>query len=449
MNWSLTLAFIILLPAVAPAAAAPDQQSMECLETHSGTESDVADIRARVTQSPNASDTVRITYDTRTLDGDFGVMPPPDTEVIATQGFSNNDDENQYQYSGGERPFIEYRIGVDGERRQYASGDTWIFAPAPTHIGVGVNLHPRPNGVIGDKFLYLGNYTQYTTSTGCQDIAVIVADQGDLGESPTEILDALRYTAAELDVGHRYESVRIFATPGYARPGSEGFAEGNEAWVTTSLPPDFTVSHTRIFVHEYIHTRQGFGGNELRRMSWFNEGIADYYSYKLLREQGTISSDRYNQWLQNGSQMDGQLTDPSTWENRYVGYAKSGAFFAVLDAKIQNTANASLEEVVRQVNDLAGVNSHLLVQRSQFLDAVGNVSTNETVAWTNTTVSTDTTFDVSQATVSQPELTQRIQSQLREQITEKPFAAVFTALFAGMLIIMLLNEIGRGESEQD
>jgi hypothetical protein len=449
MNRSLTLVLLILLSAVAPAAAAADQQSMECLETHSGTESDVADIRASVTQSPNASDTVRITYDTRTLDGDFGVMPPRDTEVIATQGFSYSDDEHRYQYSGGERPFIEYRIGVDGERRQYASGDTWIFAPAPTHIGVGVNLHPRPSGVIGDKFLYLGNYTKYTTSTGCHDIGVIVADQGDLGESPTEILDALQYTAAEHDVDHRYESVRIFATPGYARPGSQGFAEGNETWVTTSLPPDFTGSHTRLFVHEYIHTRQAFGGNELRSMAWFNEGIADYYSYKLLREQGTISSDRYNQWLQNGSQMDGQLTDPSTWENRYVGYAKSGAFFAVLDAKIQNTPNASLEDVVRRVNYLGGVNSHFLVQRSQFLDAVGNVSTNETVAWANTTVSTDTTLDVSQATVPRPGLAHWIQSQSRERIAEEPFAAVFTAFFAGMLIIMLLNEIGRNESEQE
>lgn len=422
---------------------------MDCLPVHSTAESDVADIRAFVTKSQNHSDAVRITYDTRTLNGGFEVDIPSDVELVKQNGFTFDESENRYRYSGGESPFIEYRIGVGDEQYQYASSNNWIFAPTPTHIDVGVNLHPRPGGVIGSEFLYIGNYTRYTTSTDCHEISMIVAADGNLDTPPNDILKALRFTAAEHDVGHRYEVVRIFVTPGNARPGVDGFARENEAWVTKTLSPGSNEIHARVFVHEYIHTRQAFGGNELRSMSWFNEGLADYYSYKMMLELGMIPPEQYNQWLTNGSRMDGALMDPATWESRQVGYAKSGAFFAVLDARIQNSSNASLEDVVRQINGIGGEESDLLVQRFQLLDAVGNVSTNSTAEWVNMTVTTSGSFAIGLATVEPVDENENLWAPVERRVQEKPLVSLVLAFLMGLLLTELVREVSSGNSERE
>lgn len=163
---------IVLMAAVAiPAGATPTATSSACIDSPSGVESDLATVGATVGLSPNSSHTVRITYDTRSRDGGFGVKLPDDVAFVSSRGFSYDESEHYYRYTGGETPYIEYRIGKEGQVRRYASSDDWIFAPVPTHVDVGVTLRPRPAGVIGDRFLYLGNYTRYTTTVGCHESA--------------------------------------------------------------------------------------------------------------------------------------------------------------------------------------------------------------------------------------------------------------------------------------
>lgn len=445
----IVLLTLLLSVLAAPSPVTASQDEGNCIRSFSGAESDVADIRATVEQSPNTSEAVRITYDTRTFDGEFGVDLPSDVEVIAMNGFRFDEEENHYRYTGGENPFIEYQISIDGEQRQYASSENWIFAPTPTHFDVGVNLHPRPTGVIGDKFLYVGNYTRYTSTQGCHDISVIVASAGELEAPPDQILEALRYTSTELDIGHRYEEVRIFTTPGMAHPPQHGFAVGNEAWVSSSLSSGVSGNQTRVFIHEYIHTRQAFGGIQLSEMSWFNEGMPDYYSYKMMAELGLISPERYNHWLAQGSTMEGVLTKPSNWSERYVAYARGGAFLAVLDAKIQASSNNSLEDVVRRINSRGDPRTSVAIQRHLFIELVRNVSTVRTADWAKKSLSSNEPFEFEQAKMTQTQSRSKVVSVIERRIGERPFVAVLTAFLLGILFVELVNDLFSKDPEDE
>lgn len=440
------LVVLSLLAATPAAASTPG--AVSCLTAHSGAESDVAEIRASVEQAPNASNTVRITYDTRTLDGGFAVVPPDDVRVVATRGFRYHEGDDEYRYTDGANPYIAYRVGVDGASHHYASGDSWVFAPTPTHIDVGVNLQPRPAGVVGDQFLYIGNYTRYTTAVGCHDISLVVAAAGALDAPPRQAVAMLRYAATALDVGHRYDTVTIFATPGTAHPPDMGFADVNEAWVTTSFPERVSGNDTRVILHEYIHTRQAFGGFQLRQMFWFAEGMADYYSYRFMADRGLLAPSLYNQWLVNGSRMHGELTDPDTWADEQVGYSRGGAFLAVLDAKIQHTSNNSLETVVRQINRQGDPETNVALQQRTFVDRVAKVSTNETAAWANTTLSSNRSFAVAQAKLAEQDRSTRWVTMIEQLIAARPWIALLTAFLLGISVmeaVYTLSERTRDE----
>jgi hypothetical protein len=428
-----TFLSFLVLACLAVASGGVDVASGErdCLSTDSGATAGGPDVDAVATLPRDRSDAVRITYDAGSTDGDFGVDVPEDVTVVRTRGFVYDEEADHYRYDGGEDPFVEYRIGVDGKRKQYAGGEDWIFAPTPTHLDATVDVTPRPGGVQGARFLYVGDYSRYTTSMGCHEISLVVAERGELAAPPEQVLGALRAIAAKYDVGHRYERVRIFATPGKAHLDGDAFADGNEAWVTTSTPPGTTDSHTRVVLHEYVHTRHAFGGEE-RRPSWFGEGLAEYYSYRTLLERGSVSPERYNAWLRFGSRMHGRLLDPATWEHRRVAYDRSGAFFAVLDARIQNTPGASLQDVVRRINRRHATGRNDTVGKRALVDAVGNVSSEDDARWSESTLDTTEPFDVERATVPEPE--RAATSAIGSWISSNPYLVAILAFLLGTVV---------------
>lgn len=448
---ALAIALLFLTTVPGAANAMESATSDTCLNAVSGSESDLADISAVVTISPNQSNAVRISYDLRSRDEQFAVKIPSDVDVIEVQGFVYDESEHVYRYSSGDIPYVEYRIVVQGERRQYASQDGWVFAPTPTHINTAVNLQPRPAGFIGDQFLYLGNHTRYSTTLGCHEIRLVVSDSSRLLTSPDQILTSLGQTASQLDVGHRYDEVTIFVTPGAVQPPNRGFANENEAWVTSSAKWDSSEQFTRAVLHEYVHTRQKFGRAAFQEMAWFHEGMAEYYSYKMLVTQGLLAPEQYNRWLQNGSAMSGELTEPASWEDSYVPYGRGGAFLAILDAKIRADSNETLATVILQINSQGDPGINVLIQKRTFLRHVANVSNESTVEWANSSLSTTDTFEHREAVEPSKAAAEEgsLETAIRRRIEAEPFVAVTIAFALGMAVMMPLEGISRWNDSED
>jgi hypothetical protein len=415
----------------------------DCVDSASSVETDHADINAIVRQPTNRSDVVQIEYRILTSDADLSVDLPTDVQVVRASGFRRDSDSRELTYTGSDRAVIEYRIGVSGAQSQYANGNNWIFAPTPTHIGnTGVDLELKPNGVVANDFLYLGNFTRHTTTIGCHDISLVNAKAGNLDTNPDQILRALEYTANEFNVGFRYDQTTIFLTPGFAHGSNLGFAKTSDAWVTksTSVDPEYSV--TRGVIHEYIHTRQAFTRGSIGGMGWVTEGSADYYSYKYGRELGVISNSTYNEWLHNGSKIDAVLSNRSTWESKSVEYNRGGAFMAILDQRIQANSNHSLVDVFHRINSNRGRADHVLVQRSIFLRIVENKSTDSARWWADRAMDSADPYNVSLATVDTSE-DKSFGDSVAVWIQEDPIESVVVAGFFGCILGMLPYELRR------
>lgn len=443
------LVVVISLIGVTPASASPVDAG-NCIASTEGVETDYAEVDAIVEQAPNRSNVVRITYKRLSSDTRLKIRLPSDVSVVRAEGFSRDADAATVVYTEGNQAILEYRIGMGSEKTQYANGSDWLFAPAPTHIGNGVNLEFEPNGVAGNEFLYIGNYTEYSTADGCHEISVVNSKAGNLPQSPNQILQALDYVSGNLDIGHKYEDVTIFLTPGFAQPPDYGFARDSDAWVSKSPLPNDQASYTRIVLHEYIHTRQAYNQGSIGGMYWIIEGSADYFSYKYALETGAVTPERYNNWLQNGSQRNAVLTNQSTWDSEYTPYVRGGAYLAVLDQRIQASSNRSLESVFHQINEVGGDDSHVLVQRSLFLETVENASSESVRTWANTTMDSKDTFDLS-AAKSEAESASLLDESIRsfeQRFENKPFISFLIALMMGILIGMLPYQIREDNDEK-
>lgn len=440
------LLFLLCIANAVPLASATPIESGDCIRSTASVETDHADINAVVQQSPNRSGVIRITYNGLSEDDRLEVKLPSDVEIVHMDGFRQGSGPTTVAYSGGDPGVLEYKIGLPDEQTQYANGTNWVFAPAPSHIGdVGVNLQLDPNGVVGNEFIYIGNYTKYAVTDGCHKVAVVDSAAGDLPGDPEKIVHSLRFAATHLDVGHRYEDVTIFLTPGFAQPPDPGFARNSDAWVSKSSLVYGDLSYSRVVLHEYIHTRQAYNRGAIGGMSWVIEGSAEYLSYKYAHEVGAVSSEEYNSWLRNGSRTNAVLTDRTTWNSDYVPYGRGGAYLAILDHRIQTSSNASIESVIHQINAVGGDDSNVLVQRSLFLDTVENVSSDSVRDWANRSIDSADPFDTSQATVDNESRSvfDDLGERFEQRMSKKPYVGFFVAVLLGALLGMLPHELGR------
>lgn len=440
---------VVSLLSFGTATAAPIDAG-NCIRSTESVETDYADVTAIVNQAPNRSNVVRIRYEQLSSDDRLEVQLPRDVQVVRATGFSNDSESATLRYTGESPAIFEYKIGGPQTEVKYANGSNWLFAPVPGHIGVGVNIEFASAGVVGNGFLYIGNYTEYSITRGCHTISLINAAAGDQPDSPEEILEALSYAASNLDIGHKYEEVTIFMTPGRAKPPHPGFAQSSDAWVTKSDYINGRLSLTRLVLHEYVHTRQAYNRGSIGGMSWVIEGSAEYFSYKLALETESVSAEKYNRWLQNGSKMNAVLTNRSSWNSRYVPYGRGGAFLAILDSRIQATSNNSIEHVFQRINAIGGDESYVLLQRHLFLDFIANASSPEVRSWANRTMDSPKQFNVSSVvTESKSDSAMGvIADTLEKRITEKPLMSFAVAIIMGIALGMLPYERRRAKRDE-
>lgn len=365
-----------------------------------------ADVNATVTRV-NAS-TVRITYRDLGSDvRDFGPSIPTwlyefGVRVRSAEGFRIHRSANSASMVWNSSVATPSVTVTTVDRRSPGGFDEagasiqslWGFLPILDHSHpTNISLASGQPGFVGDQVLLLGNYTVYRRSVGCHDIELYLPNALNTSESPTAIADSLRAAARNLNVGWRYETVRVFGVGRPIREGGRAFT--HEVWVNVNspfepsrpkglaYPPRLIPSN--VWIHEYVHTRERWVSNSSVSIeaSWLTEGIASYYMISETERQGRMQAydemlywQRLNESLLGGPQRM-NLTNRSTYQDVQGDYTRGAYVLAALDNEIRTRTGGrrSLEDVFYRLNQQEEVN------QSSFRHAVVEVSGEDMGPW--------------------------------------------------------------------
>lgn len=113
---------------------------------------------------------------------------------------------------------------------------------------------------------------------------------------------------------------------------------------------------TSVWIHEYVHTRQGF---ELApEMRWFREGSATYLSARLLEEQyeGVTERDVRSRLDATDDYRGTALANRSAWDETRADYYRGARLLYAVDAAVRTGSDGdhTLVDVVRAMNRYDG-----------------------------------------------------------------------------------------------
>lgn len=357
------------------------------------------------------------------------LVSTPDVAITDSSGFRYTSQEDSYRWDRRtNNPSITYVIDIrnwedtNSLGSDYAAGSNWIFAPNPP-IAVGwitdsrqsyswlpftnpergsVTINTDGSGVVGERNLYLGPYTEYSQMIGEQNIRLIVSDEATLEDDPDEIVAALQ-DASQYMVGSIHSEILVFALPSPMREGGAATSKSGEFWVHESSRLD---SPYNTWFHEYMHTRQTYETNE--SMEWFIEASARYHAATLTFDQDRISRQQLLNHLSNDRYDDEVLADPDSWSNEQVPYVKGAKVLFALEFEIYERTDGEqyLGNVIYRMHQHEGAVSY-----EDFKSIVVDIAGPEMVPWLDRYVTTSASPNI-QDYMSSP--TTRIESPSTE-----------------------------------
>lgn len=212
-------------------------------------------------------------------------------------------------------------------------------------------------GYTGDSMVYLGETTTYRRTAHGQTFHLVVPDEAVLLAAPETVLDSLADASGRLRVGERDAHVRALALPAMGIGTELGGQRRstNEFWVRDDQP---VVSADNAWIHEYVHTRQGYVARADAR--WFAEASADYYAALFSLRQGRTGFGPFRSHVSSNRFAAEKLAEPSSWPEAgtvdLVPYVKGRRVLAALDVRIRNATGGerSLQDVFRRLNAKEG-----------------------------------------------------------------------------------------------
>lgn len=229
--------------------------------------------------------------------------------------------------------WIIYEPGTAWGQSRYPSTAKWLFAPTPEH-GPNVVLSPENQGYIGRNNLFLGDYEIVKHQSGCQSFEVIKPKGTDFDAQRK--LRVMGSAARLLNFGHRYPTVRIFATP-FLRGDLGGFVPKYENEILL-VGKSSVRNAENIWVHEYVHTLQWDQYD--KELSWLNEGSATYYAARVSLELNLISEAEYDRWLVKQIAYEPRITLSEATHEK-VAYKWGSVILAEIAARSYETATES------------------------------------------------------------------------------------------------------------
>ncbi len=206
------------------------------------------------------------------------------------------------------------------------------------------------------NIVYLGPYNTQHFEAGGQQFRLAIPADASLRVSATKILSSLGHAAENLNVGNVDDDVVIVAAPSTVNWGWGGLQSGaNGFWVVDSA---LVADANNIWVHEYVHTRQGWHRDDSTR--WLIEGTTEFYAAYLTYLDGHISFSQFYNHLTTDQHCNSVLVDPGQWTSPSAHYTKGRRVTAALDAKIrQETDGAkSFMDVFRKMNQASVPMTH-------------------------------------------------------------------------------------------
>lgn len=254
---------------------------------------------------------------------------------------------------------------------QYADTADWTLARKPLYsvsprrtaddLDLRQEYRVAGDGVVSDDadFLYLGEYDEWSVRAGDETIRLIVPVVADLNADPRAVLRTLARASKDLDVGCRSEEVVAIAAPtGEMSLDNAGLYDSSSGfWVKDDHRIDTLQQGAggSTWVHEYVHTRQGFVEQSTKQTSWLIEAFASYYAGLFPFRQGRVSYEEFLSYVRTDVADDAVLTDTYTLIGSSIApYTKGRRVLAALDCKIQRASDgtATLLDVFRELNRL-------------------------------------------------------------------------------------------------
>lgn len=430
------IALSLIIPGSAVATTTPTgQNTSDCISTNDDSQS--REVTATLTQPENTTDTIRISYSLKKEQTHFTVRLPDASKVISKKGF-RREGPSELAYNGSADPYIEYKMLNQFPKWTPVGSTRWTFSPKPEHEGIQLNYKFEPNGVAGDTFLYIGNYTMISESIGCHTISLVVSEESKSRINEEQVHESLVYAAKDVKIGHRYDEVTIFAIPRAPDPRYGGYAWETEAWMKTTGDRE---KNSRVAIHEYLHTRTVLDNTGITGMLWFTEGSVDYLSYKTGYEQGVISAGKFNGVLKKGSTENSALTNRSTWDSEFTKYSRGTAFVAILDYKLRDVTNGSygVEDMLKQINNVEAKTGVINIRRNRFLDRIENHSSSSVREWANSSIDSKQEFQYESARF-EPRYYQSLREQIAERSSQNPINTLIVWITIGFMIGVLVTE---------
>lgn len=314
--------------------------------------------------------------------------------VESTDGFEPTGD-GSYEWTGEtDAPSLEVtvptdRAGDDGHQRTDASHGTdgytfvdtgeWGIVRVPQvslawHETESVALEETATvdgpGATGGDIAVFGEVTEHERETDGERIRLVVPEAADLDETPGDVLETLAVASDALEVGERPDELFVVAAPTDAEWGPRGLQYGEgDAWVRADAP---LAEPSNVWIHEYVHARQGFAGDTTSETAWLVEAQAEYYAALIALEKGLIDFAEFERFLERGERepyADDVLAEPASWDDE-TDYVKGPLVYGELDRQLRlaTDGDRTLEVVFRELNAEKGT-----VTETEFLEALNDV----------------------------------------------------------------------------
>ncbi|WP_440766578.1 hypothetical protein [Natronorubrum sp. DTA7] len=321
-----------------------------------------------------------------------------DAAVEALEGFETTGDGTYRWDEATAAPSIRYEMPSDrtsdvrhdhDDRDGYTFVDTgeWgvvqvpsvglsLRTPRSVTLGIEETVTVDGEGAAGDNIAFFGPVEEYERTVDGETIRLVVPEAADLAERPDDILESIAAGSERLDVGSSNDEVFVIAVPADVDWGSRGIQYGDaDAWVAADIELEVAGN---IWLHEYIHVRQGFANGETTTDArWLVEAQAEYYAALLGYEEGSIRFGEFGDHLERGERSpyaDGSLNDPSTWADSDTDYVKGPLVYGEIDRQLRlaTDGDRTLEDVFRQLNAQDGA-----VSEADFLTALEDAGGSE------------------------------------------------------------------------
>jgi PKD repeat protein len=294
---------------------------------------------------------------------DFYAYLPRFASVVSTDGFSYNSVKDRWETSSPRGTNSQASLTYTAKTNKTSSvpgfstveTSDWAFVDN-SQLGVRTTYRyysPEPGydkktdverqGYITDSgYGFLGPVSTQHQSTPGQAVTVVVPQASDPTRPPSVVLDDLTDVSEFLEIGKKSSQTTGIVVPEPIRGGGE--SRGDSFWVQEN-------TMETVHIHEYIHTRQGWGREST--LEWSIEGSADYYegylAWKLL---DIYDEDRFYRYASTDRNENAVLQDADSQSTESKNYYKGRRVLTALDIRIRKNTDGdhNLQSLLNRLN---------------------------------------------------------------------------------------------------